>query len=400
MPNVRIADPAFNAQRTVELAGRASDQHAALVVFPELGLSGYAIDDLLHQQSLTDAVLEAIAAVLAASRFARAGDRRRSAAGDRARAVQHGRRDPPREGSRRGAQELPARVPRVLREAPVPGCTRRRSTGRSRCWAKTVPFGADLLFFSAADLPPLTVHVEVCEDLWAPIPPSTYGALAGATVLANLSASNITIGKADYRHSAVRGAFGPDDLGLRLHRGRPRRVDDRPGVGRAGHDLRERRPARRVRALRRRGAAIFADIDLDRIMSDRARTSSFGDSIGDYRERAAAMRGFDFELGVPSGAVALAADLERFPYRPVRPSDSKRALRGGLQHPGARPGDAAAGHRDREGRDRRVRRTGLDPRADRRRSGDGPARPSARNVLGYTMPGFATSALTRETRAR
>ena len=60
VPNVRIADPAFNARRTLELARRAADEHAALVVFPELGLSGYAIDDLLHQQSLTDAVLEAI----------------------------------------------------------------------------------------------------------------------------------------------------------------------------------------------------------------------------------------------------------------------------------------------------------------------------------------------------
>ena len=67
VPNVRIADPAFNAQRTVELARGASDQNAALVVFPELGLSGYAIDDLLHQQSLTDAVLEAIETVVAES---------------------------------------------------------------------------------------------------------------------------------------------------------------------------------------------------------------------------------------------------------------------------------------------------------------------------------------------
>ena len=67
VPNVRIADPAFNAQRTAELARAASDQNAAVVVFPELGLSGYAIDDLLHQQSLTDAVLEAIRTLVAES---------------------------------------------------------------------------------------------------------------------------------------------------------------------------------------------------------------------------------------------------------------------------------------------------------------------------------------------
>ena len=61
VPNVRIADPVFNAQQTLELARGASDENAALVLFPELGLSGYAIDDLHHQQAITDAVLEAIA---------------------------------------------------------------------------------------------------------------------------------------------------------------------------------------------------------------------------------------------------------------------------------------------------------------------------------------------------
>ena len=61
-----------------------------------------------------------------------------------------------------------------------------------------MPFGPDLLF-CARELPSFVLHVEVCEDLWVPIPPSTYAALAGATVLANLSASNITIGKAGFR---------------------------------------------------------------------------------------------------------------------------------------------------------------------------------------------------------
>ena len=69
---------------------------------------------------------------------------------------------------------------------------------------RTVPFGNDLLF-SATDIPDFTLHVEICEDVWAPIPPSTYAALAGATVLANLSASNITIGKSDYRHVLCAG---------------------------------------------------------------------------------------------------------------------------------------------------------------------------------------------------
>jgi NAD+ synthase (glutamine-hydrolysing) len=60
------------------------------------------------------------------------------------------------------------------------------------------PFGNDLLFESSL-CPDLVLHVEICEDLWVPVPPSSYAALAGATVLTNLSASNATIGKANFR---------------------------------------------------------------------------------------------------------------------------------------------------------------------------------------------------------
>ena len=60
------------------------------------------------------------------------------------------------------------------------------------------PFGSDLVFEAPA-IPGLTVHVEICEDRWVPTSPSTFGAMAGATVLANLSNSNVTIGKPEYR---------------------------------------------------------------------------------------------------------------------------------------------------------------------------------------------------------
>ena len=76
-----------------------------------------------------------------------------------------------------------------------------------RLFGETVPFGNDLLF-EAADVDGLTLHVEICEDLWTPIPPSTYAALGGATVLLNLSASNITIGKAGYRHDLCAAQSG------------------------------------------------------------------------------------------------------------------------------------------------------------------------------------------------
>ena len=88
--------------------------------------------------------------------------------------------------------------------------------------------------------PGFALHVEICEDVWTPIPPCTYGALAGATVLANLSASNITIGKAEYRRDLCAVAVRQVHRRVPLLRRRAGRVDDRPGVGRPRADLRER----------------------------------------------------------------------------------------------------------------------------------------------------------------
>src|SRR5437868_15006168 len=67
IPHVKLADPRANAERTLQLAQRASAEQAALVVFPELGLSGYSIEDLFHQQTVVEAVLDAIAGLVAAS---------------------------------------------------------------------------------------------------------------------------------------------------------------------------------------------------------------------------------------------------------------------------------------------------------------------------------------------
>ena len=106
-----------------------------------------------------------------------------------------------------------------------------------------VPLGPDLIF-AATDLPDLRLHVEICEDMWVPVPPSAEAALAGATVLSNLSGSPITIARAEDRRLLVRSASFREQRGVRLRRRGPGRVDDRPGVGRPDHGLRVRRPAR------------------------------------------------------------------------------------------------------------------------------------------------------------
>ena len=392
VPNVRIADPAFNAQRTMELARAASDQNAAVVVFPELGLSGYAIDDLLHQQSLTDAVLEAIRTLVAESAALEpvivVGAPLEAERGLFNTAVVIHR------GSILGVVPK-SYLPEYLEyyEKRQFRAAREAIEGRIALLGEDVPFGPDLLF-RCNDLPQLTVHVEVCEDLWVPIPPSTYGALAGATVLANLSASNITIGKADYRralcaaHSArtiagyvyTAAGFGESTTDLAW--------DGQSIICENGDLLAESERFSDSEQL------TLADLDLDRIVSDRSRTSSFGDSIGDYRERLAAMRRIDFELGARKRAVALGRTLERFPYVPSDPSSRNerceevyniqvRGLETRLRATGI--GKIVIGVSG--GLDsthalivaiRALDRLGL-PRS---------------NVLAYTMPGFATSGLT------
>ena len=348
VPHMRIGDPAFNAERTLG-AGPAG-----------VGGAGGARD--LPRARASRATRSRTCSTrrrcsTRSSRRCRAGcrrervavarDRRRRAAAVRARGVQHRGRDPPRPRSRRRSQELSARVPRVLREAPVPRRPRRgrRPDPAVRLGSRQVPFGPDLLF-AASDLPAFVLHVEICEDLWVPIPPSTYGALAGATVLANLSASNITDRQGRLPPGAVRVAVGPDDRRLPVHGRRHGRVDDRSRLGRPGADLRERRPARRGRAVRDRRAA---DHRRRRSRPDRRPTAPAPRATATRSTTTAgacrACGGSRVDLGFEGsgGAVVpLRRRVERFPYVPAESRQPQRALRGGLQHPGARARNAPA----------------------------------------------------------
>ncbi|HEY7008506.1 MAG TPA: nitrilase-related carbon-nitrogen hydrolase, partial [Jatrophihabitantaceae bacterium] len=193
-PLVATADPARNAQGTIALARTADAEGVDLVVFPELGLSSYALDDLHLQDAVLDAVEHAIAEVCAASAdlapvlLVGAPLRRRGRLYNCALAISRGR--------------ILGAVPKTFlpnyREyyekrwfAPGAGVVGQEISAAGQL----VPFGTDLIF-AARDVPDLVIGIDICEDYWAPIPPSSYAALAGATVLANLSASNITVGKA------------------------------------------------------------------------------------------------------------------------------------------------------------------------------------------------------------
>ncbi len=320
IPHVRIGDPRHNGERTIALAQRADEAGAALVVFPELGLSGYSNEDLFRQAALLEATEAALREVVAASASLRpvliVGAPLQAEGGlfNCALAVHRGRilgvapksylpeyHEFYEKRQFRAARQLAGDMLTVLGEP--------------------VAAGPDLVF-DCVDLPGLAVACEICEDLWSPVPPTTYGALAGATVLANLSASNVTIGKAGYRrmlceshsartiaayvYTAAGGSESTTDLAW----------DGQAMICENGDLLAESQRFCDDEQL------ICADLDLDRLVSDRMALSTFGDTIGDERSRLRAIRRIPFELGAAGRdtPVALKRRVERFPYVPADPA--------------------------------------------------------------------------------
>ncbi len=317
VPRVRIGDPAFNAQRSIALVRRAHQQDAALIVFPELGLAAYTSDDLFHQDALLDATLAAIETVRAASELLTpvivVGAPLRTEQGlFNAAVVIH-------RGSVLGAAPksyLPEY--REFYEKRQFRAARDLVRPEIAINSRVVPFGNDLLF-TATDVADFTLHVEICEDVWAPIPPSTYGALAGATVLANLSASNITVGKSEYRHVLCAG-HSARTLSAYIYTaaGQGESTTDMAWDGQAmiyenGDFLAESERYPLDDQL------ITADVDLDRLRYDRSERSSWGDSIHDLREHLRQLRRVEFALRPPTHVVRPVREVARFPYVPNDP---------------------------------------------------------------------------------
>ncbi|MBZ5695135.1 MAG: NAD(+) synthase [Acidobacteriia bacterium] len=320
VPEVRVADPAFNASHTIELMRRASDRHAALAVFPELGLSAYSCEDLFQQQALLDASKEALSKVLEAS-----GDLPLvSIVGlplavdnllfNCAAVVHRGRLlgMVPKTflPNYREFYELRQFAPADYRLADTVDVAGQRD----------VPFGNRLLF-QAEGHPLFTFFVEVCEDLWVPIPPSSYAALAGATVLVNVSASNVTVGKEDYRRQLVAGQSG---------RCLAAYVYCAAGEGESttdlawdGHGMIYENSTRIAETERfHYGSQIVTgDIDLDRLAQDRMRQTSFGQAASASRQDLARFRTIRFPLDLPiERNLPLERGYERFPYVPSDPA--------------------------------------------------------------------------------
>jgi NAD+ synthase (glutamine-hydrolysing) len=320
IPEVRVADPVFNAERTVELLHQAARQQAVLALFPELGLSAYSCEDLFHQQALLDGCCAALRTVLQASK-----DLPLLAVVGMPLQVDHllfncavvlyrGR--------------LLGVVPKTYLPNYREFYEQRQFTTAAAacretvelCGQSAVPFGERLLF-RADNLPNLTLFVEICEDLWVPIPPSSYAALAGATVMLNLSASNVTIGKHEYRHSLVSNQSARC-LGAYLYTaaGTGESTTDLAWDGHAMVYENGTLVAESAR-FQYESHLVVADIDLERLAQERMRQNSFGQSLQRFQSEVQRFREVRFALEVPAtGRLLCQRQYDRFPFVPSDPA--------------------------------------------------------------------------------
>jgi NAD+ synthase (glutamine-hydrolysing) len=392
-----IGDPAANAASVLRLARQCHDDSVALAVFPEMTLSGYSIEDIVLQDLLLDDVEAAVSDIVASSTDLlpivvvgaplRYGQRIYNAAVVIHRGVVLGVAP---------KSYLPTYREFYERRQLAPGDDEH---GVIRIGGIQAPFGPDLLF-AASDLPGFVLHVEICEDMFVPIPPSAEAALAGATVLANLSGSPITIGRAEDRRLLARSASS---------RCLAAYVYAAAGEGESTTDLAwdgqtmiwengvllaqsERFPKGERRSL--------ADVDTELLRSERLRMGTFDDNRRHHRTLAESFRRIEFELDPPSGDIGLLRKVERFPFVPADPqrlqqdcyeayniqvSGLEQRLRA-LNYPKVVIGVSggldsthalivAARAMDREGR----------PRSD---------------ILAFTLPGFATGGRTKNNAIR
>lgn len=392
VPFLKVADPAYNSARTLALARQASDMNAAVALFPELGISAYSNEDLFHQDALLSAVLEEIAGIVDKSR-------------DLSPVLLIGA--PLRFSGRLFNCALVIYRGKVLGIIPktyLPNYRefyeKRQFTAAGEAVLKDVPlFSADVpfgnnLLFSAANVTGFNLFVEICEDIWSPIPPSTYGAFAGATILSNLSASNLTVGKADYRRLLC-ASQSAKCIAAYMYSG--------AGAGESTTDLAWDGHAlvyenndllSESKRFSDQEQVIYADIDLSRLIQDRMRTTSFNDSIRCCKETVSDIRSISFEFEVPQGEIAMIRSVERFPYVPsqLMERDERCYEVYNIQAHGLMKRMTAAG----------VNRLvigvsgGLDSTqalivcahtVDRLKL-------PRKNILAYTMPGFATSKIT------
>lgn len=322
VPEVKVADTVFNGKEIIRLAEEADTAQALLTLFPELGVTAYTNEDLFHQEALLTAAEEELNFIVEASR--RLGvilvvgvplrvDQRLFNCGcviHRGRIIGVAVKSylPNYREFYERRQFCPA-------EEALSDCV-------DFCGQKGIPFGADLLF-KVENFRNFSFFVELCEDLWVPVPPSSFAAMAGATVIANLSASNVTIGKSEYRQSlAANQSARCVAAYLYAAAGTGESTTDLSWDGHAmiyenGNLLAESErfaPSSQI---------IYSDLDLERLVQDRMRLNTFSQNTRIHKDLVRRFRHLSFhvETNVQRRTrLPLTREIARFPYIPSDPA--------------------------------------------------------------------------------
>ncbi|MBO9535983.1 NAD(+) synthase [Herbaspirillum sp.] len=316
VPQCKVADPGYNAARTIELAGQAAAEGAVLVTFPELGLSAYSCEDLFQQRALLDASLQALQTVLEASLRVPA-------------VLIVGMPLKVDHQLYNCAVVLAAgRIQGVVPKSYLPNYSefyeaRQFSsadcavTRRVHLLGQDVAFGSQLLF-DIRNIPDFRFHIEICEDVWVPIPPSSFAALAGATVLVNLSASNIVVGKSGYRYQLVSQQSARCMAAyLYSSAGNGESTTDLAWDGQALIYENGELQAESER-FSEQAHVIYADIDLERLSRERFHQTTFGQSVRRHADEVRKFEVVGFEIQVPQQkSLPLKRRVARFPYVPA-----------------------------------------------------------------------------------
>ena len=318
-PFASVGDVAANAAGILDLGRRADAEGVDLLVLPELALSSYALDDLHLQDAQLDRVEAELTGIIAASASLKpvllvgAPIRRNGRLYNVAIVISRGR---------------------ILGVVPKSFLPNYREYYEKRWFAlghglnglamrlcgQHVPFGPDLIF-AADDLPDFIFHVEICEDYWAPLPPSTEGAMAGALILCNLSASNIIIGKARDRallaaSQSMRAvaaycysASGPGESTTDLAWDGQAMIHELGSVlaesGRFGMDP----------------ELLVADVDVSRLRLERMRMGTFNDCAVANGHPETRFRTIRFEHEPDFDDIGLRRTVARFPFVPADPRE-------------------------------------------------------------------------------
>ncbi len=291
VPRIRVGDPAENVTHHLEQIESAVGLGASYALFPELSLTGYTCADLFHSQALLDGALEALEELLERTRgldvaFSfgmplRIDHAVFNVAVTCSRGIIH---------SVTPKTYLPQY--REFYETRYFARAAEAQTETVTLCGQDVPFGPDVLL--RTDDPRVVIYPTICEDDWVPLPPSGRAALAGATILANLSASNIVIGKAQYREDLILASSGRNEA---VH------MYAAAGFGEStmdvvwdGHGFVTERGYMLAKTERFQldGTCIAADVDVEALTLERGVQGSFRQNAMDYRStwRSVSLPGF------------------------------------------------------------------------------------------------------------